>query len=207
MQCVLCEQPINIYPDGVMRVPAVDPFDSQYTDELMWLMGKDMHAACWAKHPLWPEVAGLAVKQHMADFPRDKMLLQGTYAATWIRHLKENYPSAGVGCCFLPRSIYVFENLFGEDCTGGYIGSSAEDVLDILDALQQASLPLDGEYQYSSSLRRNVVVRISPSRVNNRFLLCVIHGARIRVKAFVQLEDMVLMQHYFQLCNTHQMEL
>ena len=206
MHCVLCEQPIYIYPDDVMRVPVIDPFDSPYADELMSLMGKDIHAACWIKHTLWPEVACLAIKQHMADFPKDKMLLKGKFAAVWIRHLKENYPSAGVGYCFLPRSIYVFDNLFGEDCTGGYIGSNAEDILDMLDAIQQVNLPLEREYLHDSSLRRNVVVHISPSQVNGRFLLQVMHGARIRVKAFIQLEDIVLMQHYSQLCNTHHME-
>lgn len=205
MHCALCEQSIDILPDDLMRVPVIDIFESLYADQLMSLMGQDMHAACWEKHPLWPEFAGLAVKQHIADFPRDQILLQGRFAAAWIRPLKENYPSAGVGCCFLPRSIYVFDNLFGEDCKGGFIGGSAEDVMDILDALQQVNMPLQREYVHTSSLRKNVIVWISPSQINNRFLLRVVHGDKIRIKAFIQQEDIVLMQDYFQLCNTDQM--
>lgn len=109
------------------RVPIIDPYTSAYSNELLSLIGAPVHITCWAQHPLWQEVARLAMADSRLMFRDGRALLDAEYAGAWVK-TPVGSPSE-TGALFLPRSAYVYNNLLGADVKGGFASGAAEDVL------------------------------------------------------------------------------
>lgn len=108
------------------RVPIIDPFASTHRNELLPLVGASVHIDCWAQHPLWREVARLAMADSRFMFRDGRVLLDSEYAGAWVKTPIGS--ASGTGALFLARSAYVYSNLLGADVKGGFASGGAEDV-------------------------------------------------------------------------------
>ncbi|MDN6886177.1 hypothetical protein QMO14_21540 [Variovorax sp. CAN2819] len=139
LRCRICNEEINSILD-FNHVPIVDPYASVYKEELISLVGAPVHLGCWANHALWPEVARLAVADTRDAYKSGQVLKNnGEYTGAWLRFPKGS--PIGVGTMVLPRSAYIYNDMFAENVKGGYIAGSAEDITQIAKFLE--SLPLE----------------------------------------------------------------